>query len=415
MTEREHKLKVLFVDDEPEILNGLRLTLRKQKKFWDILFATSGAEAVELLSQHELDAVVTDMQMPGIDGAELLTRVRTVQPQACRLVISGHADDVIAMRALSIAHQFLSKPVTREEIVRSIEKTYAIMNLVKLPQIKNIIGDTTSLPATPRLYQQLIGIIHDENCGVDEVAAIIEQDPGMSAKFLQLANSAYFSMPRAVVAVADAVAFLGFSTVCSIALSKEAMQAFPKLKNLHSASLASFQHRSNLCATVAARIAKDMKLDPSIASTSGTLHATGLLLLEARAPERCAEAWERALEDDVPLHEAEQLTMGTDHALIGGALLGSWGLPAPVVETVLHQYNPGHVSKKKFSLAGALHIASYLVNVCMDRVEAHDQHATRKLDVRYVNATGVSEKASEWMQFTHDLVQKLENNANQAA
>ena len=86
------KRRILFVDDEAKVLDGLRNLLRRQRHEWDMLFALSGAAALEELAKAPVDVIVSDMRMPGMDGAELLTRVRTLYPQTARIVLSGHAE-----------------------------------------------------------------------------------------------------------------------------------------------------------------------------------------------------------------------------------------------------------------------------------------------------------------------------------
>nr|PZN22179.1 MAG: hypothetical protein DIU78_16110 [Pseudomonadota bacterium] len=106
----EEKLTVLFVDDEPAVLNGLRDVLRRFRREWVMVFALGPEAALVELDRVQFHAVVSDMRMPGIDGATLLSIVKERQPQAARLVLSGHADPDLVARACTVAHEFLQKP-----------------------------------------------------------------------------------------------------------------------------------------------------------------------------------------------------------------------------------------------------------------------------------------------------------------
>ena len=75
------KKRVLFVDDEPKILDGLRRMLRVMRDQWDMAFVQSGPEALEILGKHRFDVIISDMRMPGMDGAELLLEVRKRHPR----------------------------------------------------------------------------------------------------------------------------------------------------------------------------------------------------------------------------------------------------------------------------------------------------------------------------------------------
>ena len=146
----KRKRRVLFVDDEEDLLIGLKCTLRKARKQWSMRFACGGAEAIAMIKEEPVDAVITDMRMPGMDGAELLSWVRQICPDACRIILSGHADDSMAMRALPVAHQYLHKPCDRETIIEAVNRTCMIKELVQDEHIKRVIGETTTLPSSPR-------------------------------------------------------------------------------------------------------------------------------------------------------------------------------------------------------------------------------------------------------------------------
>jgi len=101
---------VLFVDDEPRILEGLRRMLRGQRNEWDMAFAPGGEAALAMMGATTFDVIVSDMRMPEMDGAALLTQVRNLYPQVVRIVLSGHTELSTALRVVPVAHQFLAKP-----------------------------------------------------------------------------------------------------------------------------------------------------------------------------------------------------------------------------------------------------------------------------------------------------------------
>src|ERR1700733_7267240 len=110
MSSSLHNPRILFVDDEPNVLDGLRRQLRT---LYDVRTATGGAAGLIVLESEEpFVAVVSDMQMPGMNGAAFLREVRLRAPDAVRLLLTGHADVDAAMEAVNEGHifRFLRKP-----------------------------------------------------------------------------------------------------------------------------------------------------------------------------------------------------------------------------------------------------------------------------------------------------------------
>ncbi|MBI4817543.1 MAG: response regulator [Deltaproteobacteria bacterium] len=120
------KKRILFVDDERNVLEGLRFRLRQRRQVWEMVFVESGRVALEVLAREPFDIVVSDMKMPGMDGAELLQRVRDEFPTVSRVVLSGHAEESVVIRALATAHEFLSKPCDPGLLESVLEKRCGI-------------------------------------------------------------------------------------------------------------------------------------------------------------------------------------------------------------------------------------------------------------------------------------------------
>jgi DNA-binding NtrC family response regulator len=121
-TPRSGTTHILFVDDDPDVLDGLRDALRPRRREWQMTFATSGEAAIRLLEHTAVDIVVSDLRMPGMDGAKLLAKVAQMQPDAVRIVLSGQADPATIGRVTAVAHQILVKPSPIEEVTRVLER-----------------------------------------------------------------------------------------------------------------------------------------------------------------------------------------------------------------------------------------------------------------------------------------------------
>lgn len=121
--------KVLCVDDEPNILSALRRMLSLEG--FQVVTADSGAQALDLLAQEPVHVIISDMQMPGMNGNELLTQVSQQWPQVMRLMLTGTSDVSSAMEAINqgIIYRYTSKPWDDEELVATIKSALAFVNL----------------------------------------------------------------------------------------------------------------------------------------------------------------------------------------------------------------------------------------------------------------------------------------------
>ena len=113
-------LHVLFVDDEPHVLDGLRDLLHSYRSLWEMRFASTGEDALRELATEPADVVVCDLRMPRIDGSTVLNHVSVTAPETLRIVLSGHADDVLKALAADVAHVVLTKPCTATDLKAAI-------------------------------------------------------------------------------------------------------------------------------------------------------------------------------------------------------------------------------------------------------------------------------------------------------
>ena len=197
--------RLLFVDDEPNILNGLRHRLRRQRARWELVFVDGPLRALEYLERESVDVIVTDMRMPEMDGAELLERVRKGFPHVTRVILSGHAEKSAALKAVAVAHQYLSKPCGAGELERVIERITALQSATDQTEVRRVVGAVGNLPSPPRVYVELAEAMEQDKASIPQVAQILRKDMALCAKLLHMVNSAFFRLPREVSRVEDAL------------------------------------------------------------------------------------------------------------------------------------------------------------------------------------------------------------------
>ena len=113
---------ILFVDDEPKILAGLRRMLRTHRTRWDMSFAEGPEAALAVLRDRVCDVIVTDYRMPGMNGAELLSHVRDRYPGTARVILSGQTSEDSLASVVTLADELLTKPTTSEQLIATVQR-----------------------------------------------------------------------------------------------------------------------------------------------------------------------------------------------------------------------------------------------------------------------------------------------------
>jgi HD-like signal output (HDOD) protein len=330
---------ILFVDDEPLILAGLQRLLRAHRNEWDMTFAGSGAEALALFDTKSFDAVVTDMRMPAMDGAKLLELIRERSPGTVRIVLSGYFESATAMRAVPVAHQYLAKPCDPNKLREALERSCGVASLLPDEALRRVVGAIGGLPALPRTSALLTEALEKPDIPLVEIGKIVEHDVAITAKLLQLVNSAFFCLPYRVTSVRGAVSYLGLDTLKHLVLSIELFRTMKPRQAIAGFSLTEFEEQSHLAARIAARLPA---AEPIVAAgvVASVLHDAGKLVLAAHLPHEFELAIKASRTGQRPLHVVEMEQMGTTHAEIGAYLLGLWGLSGAVVDAVSRHHRP---------------------------------------------------------------------------
>ena len=150
------KKRILFVDDETIVLQGLQRMLRPMRQEWEMDFAEGGARALERVAATAYDVVVSDIVMPGMDGAQLLKEIQQKSPQTIRLVLSGHAEQQHAMKCVGVAHQYLSKPCDPETLKNTLARVTSLSFAAHNECILKLLPRLERLPSIPALYSEIV-------------------------------------------------------------------------------------------------------------------------------------------------------------------------------------------------------------------------------------------------------------------
>jgi HD-like signal output (HDOD) protein/ActR/RegA family two-component response regulator len=358
---------ILFVDDDELILKTLQRQLRAYTDRWNATYVGSGEEALELLATRQFDILCTDMVMPGIDGAVLLRHVKTHHPSTLRVVLSGHNELRQVMRSVPFAHQRLLKPWDRQGLVGMLESASRLLHVVGDDTIRKSLSGIDALPSAPATYAKLASLIDNPNASLGAIADLIESDMAMSAKVLQLANSALVASGRKVSNVQDAVRMLGL-----LAIREYVLNPFLQVFEVFAAGQAGPDRFGKLArhAALTAHIARKIAPSDSIrhlAFLTGLMHDIGRLILLSKLPELAAEIEREAEQKDCSVEDVELRRLGVTHAEIGGYLLGLWGIPPEICRAVSHHHTR-NTDLERDPLTETLSAANWLANEVAARI-----------------------------------------------
>ncbi len=388
--------RALFVDDEPLVLQGLQRMLRPLRDEWDLSFAGSGKEALELMAQQPFDVIVTDMRMPGMNGAQLLQEVVARHPLTIRVVLSGHADRDLVSQCVGVAHQYMAKPCEQDQLKQALRNAGLLGGRVVTPEVKQVIGAMDRLPSLPSLYLELREALDSDTANSQLLGNIIQKDIGMTAKILKLVNSPFFGLRRTVTNAQDAVSYLGIETIKVLVLANGIFEATQPLKS-RLFTLEDLWHHSMAVASSAKAIAKAEGKDRSFQDecfVGGMLHDIGILVLSGGFPEAYDRAGARVLAEHLTVPEAELAEFGCTHAEVGAYLLGLWGLPPEILRIIRMHHGAGLEQEPQLTPALVVHAADVLAG--MGKGHPLFEHAHFHLEA--IEHAGLRDHLAKWQQ-----------------
>jgi len=384
--------RVLFVDDEPNILQGLRRMLYPMRREWQMEFTVNGHDALARLAQRPFDAVVSDMRMPGMDGADLLTAVKKRHPNVVRVILSGESDQASILRSLDATHQYLSKPCDPDTLLSTLARACGVRRLLADERLQSLVSQLGALPSPPAMYLELMAECRKPDPSLQRIVDTVNADIGMTAQVLRLANSAFFGRQRRITHLLDALQILGTNTVKELVLSTQVFGAHQGAAS-PSFSIDQLQRYSLDVSACARMIAELERVDDQVvddASIAGLLHDIGILVLATRLPAEWDAALEAARAGETDLAEVERSMIGASHAAVGAYLLGLWGLPDAVIEAVVYHHTPREGPRGQLTPAAIVHAADAVVQ----GAEANLPHAP--LDMDALEEIGLAGRVEVW-------------------
>jgi putative nucleotidyltransferase with HDIG domain len=358
---KEEKKRILFVDDDRNVLDGLRRMLYSMRQQWKMEFVMVASDALKVMAHTHYDVIVSDLRMPGMDGIDLLEKVREKYPDTIRFMLSGYAEQTTQGRAAKCVHQYISKPCNAEHLKNMVSRAVVLRDRLKSKKVTEIVSSLRSLPVMPDTYQEVIEMLGSE-CSSRQIGKIIARDIGMSSKILQVVNSAFYGRSSNIVDPIHAVVYLGLKTVEALVLTQGIFSKLPEktAKRFFVSALQEHCVRVGMLARAICQSEEMTEEHLEAAAMAGILHEAGKMILITKFPDECEQAIATSRDQQIPIHEVERGMIGVTHAELGGCLLDMWGLPNTIIESAAFHHEPWLCNDNEFSIVSAVYAANVI-------------------------------------------------------
>jgi len=388
-------MKILFVDDEANVLEGIENRLRKYRNRWDMSFSLGGERALELMGVEKYDAVVSDMRMPGMDGVELLGKVRENYSDVIRIVLTGQTAKEQILRSLSVAHKVLNKPCDALLLDEAIGDAQILQNLVGKEEVRLRMDKIDGLPTLPKLHSDLTQVIKSGEAPLDKISEIICTDPVISTRVLQLVNSGFLGLTREIVDINEAVVHFGLECIRCLILKIELFKFIEGNKLSPSFCLDEFGRNSRFSASLAYDICEN-KADANLVYSGALLHGIGGLVLAHILPLEYEKILKISSSCNGDLTDIEMDELGFTNADVSAYLLNLWDLPFSIVNVVGNCQRPSLSNEANFGPIGVVHVATTLSANKLGIL------GSSGFDMSYLDATGKSGLIGHWSSYAEE-------------
>jgi DNA-binding NarL/FixJ family response regulator len=334
-------MKLMLVDDEALLLSALRRVLLCRFDDIDVRTFADAASALCALDEEPgaYDLLVTDMRMPGMDGAQLLEAVEKKSPDVVRIVLSGQMDETSRQRASQHAHDILTKPCPNDVLSDAVRRAGELRSLLNDPIVKGAAGALLCGSGPPPAFGALVKKLDRRTC-VEDVAVLVDEDAALARRVRALACTAPFDGGLGAAAAADtaaAVRRIGVLALKAIVLfsSLQATVASSSSR-AHSVDLDELARAAEARALAAACVAaRNDNGDRDVgARYAGALLADVGRLVTCGTFPAAVDAVADAVANGTDVDDAERAFLGATHREIGAYLLGVFCMPLPVIEAV---------------------------------------------------------------------------------
>lgn len=399
-------MRLLFVDDDRRLLNGLKRLLKVERPDWECHYCVSAQEGLDLVERHDVDIVVSDMRMPEMDGIAFFERLRDLCPTPVRIIMSGQTGECDAGRVAKAAHQFIPKPCLPANLINILERIFRFREFFTDNGLRGLVNKIGTLPVLPAVYQQLMCSIDDKGSSLMEISSIVGKDPALVADILKTVNSAFLGARQPVNDIGRAVTMLGLETIQGLVLCHGLLRQF-KRKKVSEFSLSLLWDHALRVAAMAKKVAVFEGLDKEETNSvvlAGLMHDLGKLVLLDGLPEEYSKVLYYVREEGKSVTKAERAVFGSDHSKLGAYLLGLWGNRDDLVYTVACHHSPLNYPQPLKKGLSIIHVVNVLDH---DLLQFKSYDAPHDLDHDFIAQNQLGDAIKQWKAICKEEIARM--------
>jgi HD-like signal output (HDOD) protein len=384
---------IYIVDDQLPVLETAVLILRSMDINWDVAGFSDPLEALAAVKVRAPDLILSDQLMPGMQGSQLLEEVRKIAPAVIRVIMSGYVS-LSKLILITSAHQYMAKPFDIVRLRDLVQRSFAAQERIADKGLQSVATSLRSIPSLPQVHQSLLAEMENIRTGSSSIARMVSEDPGLSIKVLQLANSPLFGQGYLITNPADAVMCLGTEMIAAIVLSQSLFKHYETLSHADLDLPRVWSHCWETAA-LAQQLCRQKRLPRRKAEEAflaSLLHEAGRFILVDNFPGEYATACWDARQAKSPLGPHLLQIFKSTPAQLTAYLMELWGMPADVVTALSLLDNPQEEAGGAFSLTSALYVADHLAT----RKTPPDDFGVEDWNMAYLRTIGCEEDIPVW-------------------
>ncbi len=369
------------------------LILRGIESQWEVEGFSDPFTALAAVKATPPDLVLSDQLMPGMQGSQLLEEIRNIAPGAIRIIMSGYVS-LNRLTLITSAHQYIAKPFDIGRLREVLRRSFAAQERIQNCGLQKLAASLRSIPSLPQVHQTLLQELNDNHTAGTVIARTLAEDPGLSIKVLQLANSPLFGRGNLITNPSEAVMCLGTEMIAAIVLSQCLLRHYEPMSHAEFDPKRVWAHCWET-ACLSQVLCREKKLSRRVAEEAflaGLLHEAGRYILIDNFPGKYGAACARAREAKSPLvpHLVEEFK--STPVQLTAYLMELWGMPAEVVAALSLLDHPQQEPGGAFSLASALYLADHLAS----RAAPADDFPQEPWNMDYLRSIGCEADLAEW-------------------